>query len=131
MLQQAHSYRLFVGIDVSARTCTVVSKRAGDNPSPALTIDQTPAGFIELRRHLLVLESDSTAILVVMEATGTYWMRLALPRIGAQIAVSVVNPTQAHDFAKTLLKRSETDAIDAQMLSELAARLQPQSTPRP
>src|SRR3954466_4493841 len=32
----------------------------------------------------------------------------------------------SHDFAKALLKRSKTDAIDAQTLAEFAARLQPQ-----
>jgi transposase len=50
-------------------------------------------------------------------------MRLATDLVGA--AVSVINPAQAHDFAKALLKRSKTDAIDAQTLAELAARLQP------
>jgi transposase len=59
-------------------------------------------------------------------------MRLAFALIDAQIAVSVINPAQAHDFAKALLKRSKTDAIDAQTLAELAARLQPQPwTPPP
>jgi hypothetical protein len=33
MLQEARSYRLFVGIDVSARTCTVATMRAGELPS--------------------------------------------------------------------------------------------------
>jgi transposase len=59
-------------------------------------------------------------------------MRLALALTDAHIAVAVVNPAQAHDFAKALLKRSKTDAIDAQTLAELAARLQPQPwTPPP
>lgn len=40
-------------------------------------------------------------------------------------AVSVVNPAQAHHFAKALLKRAKTDAIDAQTLTQLAACLQP------
>jgi transposase len=132
MLQGTHSYRLFVGIDVSARTFTLASLRIGETPSRALTIDQTPSGFASLQRHLLSLEPDPSAILVVMEATGTYWMRLALHLISAHIAVAVVNPAQAHDFAKALLKRSKTDAIDAQTLAELAARLQPQPwTPPP
>jgi len=126
MLQNAHGYRLFVGIDVSARTVTVASMRAAETPSRALTIDQTPLGFAQLQQHLLTLEPDPAAILVVMEATGTYWMRLALHLINADMAVSVINPAQAHDFAKALLKRSKTDAIDAQTLAELAARLQPQ-----
>ncbi len=113
MLLQARSYQLFVGIDVSARTCTIASKRAGELPSKPLTMDQTPAGFAELQRYLLALEPDPSAILMVMEATGTYWMQLALYLINAHIAVSVINPAQAHDFAKALLKRSKTDAIDA------------------
>lgn len=125
MLQQTRSYRLFVGIDVSARTFTVASVRSGAALSRAHTLDQTPAGFASLQSQLLSLESDSAAVLVVMEATGTYWMRLATFLIGAGFAVSVINPAQAHDFAKALLKRSKTDAIDAQTLAELAARLQP------
>jgi len=39
--------------------------------------------------------------------------------------VSVINPAQAHQFAKALLKRAKTDAIDAQTLAQLAATLQP------
>jgi hypothetical protein len=34
--------------------------------------------------------------------------------------VSVINPAQAHHFAKALLKRAKTDAIDAQTLAQLA-----------
>jgi transposase len=95
------------------------------SPSRAITIDQTPRGFSDLQQRLAALEPEQQAILVVMEATGTYWMRLATHLIGAGIAVSVINPAQAHDFAKALLKRSKTDAIDAQTLAVLAARLQP------
>jgi transposase len=44
----------------------------------------------------------------------------------------VINPSQAHDFAKALLKRAKTDAIDAQTLAQLAALLQPECwTPPP
>jgi len=39
--------------------------------------------------------------------------------------VSVINPAQAHHFAKALLKRAKTDAIDAQTLAQLASLLQP------
>jgi len=132
MQQAAGCYRLFVGIDISARTFTAASMPSGQTPSKGQTFNQTHSDFAQLQRHLLSLEPDPTAILVVMEATGTYWMRLALDLINAQIAVAVINPAQAHDFAKALLKRSKTDAIDAQSLAELAARLQPQPwTPPP
>ena len=92
MLQQARSYRLFVGIDVSSRTFTFASMPSGTTPSRAHTLEQTSVGFDHLNRDLLRLEPDPTAILVVMEATGTYWMRLALALCDAHIAVAVVNP---------------------------------------
>ena len=130
--QAARPYHLFVGIDVSAKTCTVATRRATPPAMRAVTIAQTPVGFAQLEQQLLALEPDPTAILVVMEATGTSWMRLALHLVAATIAVAVVNPAQAHDFAKALLRRGKTDAIDACTLAELAARLQPQPwTPPP
>jgi transposase len=132
MVQGTHSYRLFVGIDISARTFTVASMQLNQTPSRAQTFKQTHSGFEQLQHHLLSLEPEPRAILIVMEATGTYWMQLALYLVTAQIAVAVVNPAQAHDFAKALLKRSKTDPIDAQTQAELAARLQPQPwTPPP
>jgi transposase len=60
-----------------------------------------------------------------MEATGSYWITLATSLHHAGYAVSVINPAQAHAFAKALLKRAKTDAIDAQTLTQLAALLQP------
>jgi transposase len=125
-------YRLFVGIDVSATTFTLAWMHTLGRPSRAVTLDQTPTGFAELQRRLRAQEADVGAILIVMEATGTYWMRLATTLAAAGFALSVINPAQAHDFAKALLKRTKTDAIDAQTLAELAARLQPDPwTPPP
>jgi len=132
MARTSSHYRLFVGIDVAATTCAVAWMQATSQPSRAISIDQTAAGFAALQHKLLSIEPDPQAILIVMEATGTYWMRLASSLIAAGFAVAVINPAQAHDFAKALLKRSKTDAIDAQTLTELGARLQPQCwTPPP
>src|SRR5687768_8588342 len=126
MVCSSSRYRLFVGIDVAATTCAVSWMALQAQPTRAITIKQTPAGFAELERQLLAIEPDPNAVLIVMEATGTYWMRLAQNLSAAGFAVSVINPAQAHDFAKALLKRSKTDAIDAQTLAELGARLQPE-----
>src|SRR5712692_3895414 len=49
-----------------------------------------------------------------MEATGSYWISLATRLVHEGFRVSVINPSQAHHFAKALLKRAKTDAIDAQ-----------------
>jgi transposase len=118
-------FRLFVGIDVAAISCAVSWLQGTQAPGRAITLEQTPSGWQTLQQRLLTLEPDPKAILVVLEATGTYWMQLALTLTGAHIAVAVVNPAQAHAFAKALLKRTKTDAIDAQTLTLLAARLQP------
>jgi transposase len=64
-------------------------------------------------------------VLVVMEATGTYWLSLATFLVRQGFVVSAINPAQAHSFAKALLRRAKTDAIDAQTLAQLAALLQP------
>jgi transposase len=61
-----------------------------------------------------------------MEATGSYWMTLAATLHLAGYAVAVINPAQAHAFAKALLKRSKTAPIDAHTLRCLAALLQPE-----
>ena len=85
-------YRLFVGIDVAASTCAVSSLRPSAQPTRAITIKQTPAGFADRERQLLAIEPDPHAVLIVMEATGTYWMRLATNLVGAGFALSVINP---------------------------------------
>jgi transposase len=50
---------------------------------------------------------------------------LACALHAADYAVSVVNPKQARDFAKALLQRAKTDAVDAAMLAQLGAKLRP------
>ena len=118
-------YQLFVGIDIAAETAKAAWMLPGQAVSHAITIDQTSQGFATLQRQLLAIGHAAASILVVMEATGSYWMNLALSLTHAGFAVSVINPAQAHHFAKALLKRAKTDAIDAQTLAQLAAVLQP------
>lgn len=91
-----------------------------------MTIQQTTDGYRQLQTQLLATGVPASSILIVLEATGSYWMGLATTLAEAQFAVAVINPAQAHDFAKALLKRAKTDALDAQMLAELGARLQPE-----
>lgn len=121
------SYRLFVGIDIAATSFVVVCRPPGaaSTSTPARTLPQTPAGFATLQQQLAASGLPASSILIVMEATGSYWMRLASSLVQAGFVVSVINPSQAHAFAKALLKRAKTDAIDAQTLAHLAAVLEP------
>lgn len=122
---QAASYRLFVGIDIAKASASVAWMSTERTLSRVMTIEQTLQGFRTLQQRLLSTGYAAQSILVVMEATGSYWMNLALSLTQADFRVSVINPDQAHHFAKALLKRAKTDAIDAQTLAQLAALLQP------
>ena len=125
-------YRLFVGVDIAAQTAMVATQRPGAKASRSFTIEQTPEGYSSLLRQLQMTGSVPRQVLVVMEATGSYWISLATRLVHEGFAVSVMNPAQAHHFAKALLKRAKTDAIDAQTLAQLAMILQPEPwTPPP
>jgi transposase len=119
------TYDLFVGVDIAAATATVAWQRQGAPLSRPLTIPQTPAGYAALSARLQASGVPPDCTLIVMEATGSYWITLATTLHQAGYAVSVINPAQAHTFAKALLKRAKTDAIDALTLTQLAALLQP------
>src|SRR5215475_2087782 len=110
--QTVRTYALFVGVDIAAKTATVATQRPGTKAGRSLTIEQTPEGY--------------TSLLQQLQATGSYWISLATRLVHAGFAVSVINPAQAHHFAKALLKRAKTDAIDAQTLAQLAMVLQPE-----
>jgi transposase len=129
---QTVPYELFVGVDIAAATATVAWQLPKQKPSKPITIEQAPEGFSSLHQRLLKTGFRPDQMLVVMEATGIYWLALATWLSRQGYAISVVNPTQAHHFAKALLKRAKTDAIDAQTLAQLAAFLQPKLwTPPP
>jgi transposase len=130
--QTVQTYALFVGVDIAAQTATVATQRPGTKASRSFTIDQTPEGYTSLLHQLQVTGFTPGQVLVVMEATGSYWISLATRLVREGFAVSVINPAQAHHFAKALLKRAKTDAIDAQTLAQLAMVLQPEPwTPPP
>jgi transposase len=119
------SYRLFAGVAIAARSATAAWLVPGRAVGLPLTFPQTPAGFAQFHQAVLAARIPPAEILVVMEATSTSWMGLATFLVGKGFAISVINSHQAHHFAKALLKRAKTDAIDAQTLAQLAAVLQP------
>jgi len=106
-----------VGIDVSKRRLDVCLLPEGQ--SFVLSNDQE--GVDELLSRL----EGVRPTLVVLEATGRY-ERLAATSIAARgIAVAVVNPRQARDFAKAIGRLAKTDRIDAFVLARFAAAVEP------
>ena len=118
-------YTLFVGVDIAAATATAVWQLGDASPSRPLTFDQTAAGMRAFQNQLSATAVQPAQTLIVMEATGSYGMTLATTLHAADYAVAVINPAQAHAFAKALLKRVKTDPIDAPTLTRLAAMLHP------
>ncbi len=119
------AYQLYVGVDVAAETFVAAWLAPGGQPTSPFTGEQTPAGFAALQRRLQATGNPPTATLVVLEATGTYWVGLAVALHEAGYRVAVVNPRQAHHFAKAQLRRAKTDALDARDLAQLAVALRP------
>jgi transposase len=122
---QGGAYKLYVGVDVAAATVTAAWMAANERMSIPITVAQTTQGYTTLQERLAATGLAPMDTLVVLEATGSYWITLATTLAEAGYGVSVVNPKRAHNFAKVLLKRAKTDAIDAQTLARLGALLQP------
>jgi transposase len=60
-----------------------------------------------------------------MEATGRHSLGVALALHDAGHVVSVVNPAQIRDFARTKLGRNKTDKVDAVLIREYAELFKP------
>jgi transposase len=118
------TYACCVGIDIAAKTFAAAWAAPGQVPTQPQTFDQTDAGFAALQAQLPAA-IPPPQILIVLEATGSYWIRLAVALHQAGYAVAVLNPKHVHNFAKSLPRRSKTDALDAQLLVRFAAERQP------
>ena len=119
------SLSLFVGVDIAAATFTAAWS-SGDGPvSTPRTYGQDRHGFAALQSALATATVAPAETLLVMEATGSYWIALAVALHTAGYRVSVINPLGAHHFAKAQLRRAKTDALDARDLCRLAAALRP------
>jgi transposase len=125
MKSVAGSYRLFVGADIAATTFAASWTTAGTPSQRAVTFAQTPDGFVAFQERLRTLGVPEAETLIVIEATGSYWVALAVSCHKAGFAVAVVNPAHVHNYARTLPRRAKTDALDAQLLAQIAAERQP------
>jgi len=71
------------------------------------------------------------AVHVICEATGGYERALVCALHQAGTAVSVINPRQVRDFARACGRLAKTDAIDARVLADYGAKLNPRPDPVP
>lgn len=113
----ATSEQIFIGIDVSKATLDLAVR----GQAKARQFANTDAGVGALIDSLAT-RKDCVAV-VLMEATGGLERLAATALCLAGYAVMVVNPRQAHDFAKALGFLSKTDKSDAQALAQFAHTL--------
>jgi transposase len=110
---------LFCGIDVSAATLAVAIQHE-DQPFHQREFANSARGHQAL---IAWLGRHGAPVRVSLEATGIYSLDLALALdAAAGIELAVLNPKRMHRFAQTM-RRSKTDAADAQALAEYSRRM--------
>ena len=109
-----------VGIDVSKRELVVAAMPSGAR----WTCGTDPAALEALVARVQALAPT----IIVCEATGGLEMPLAAACASAALPLAIVNPRHVRAFAQALGRTAKTDAIDAQVLADFAARVRP--TPR-
>jgi len=110
----------FVGVDVGAKSVVVVQRQVGRVISSA-EFRQTCEGHQALIKQL----KGRKVTCVVLEATGVYYLDLAVALQRAGLPVAVINPRSFHHFAQLKLSHSKTDAEDAALLAEYGECMKP------
>lgn len=111
----------FIGIDVAKDHLDIAVRPSG----------KTARFAAEKLDELVAFVQQAKPQLVVMEATGGMETPVAAALAAANIAVAIVNPRQARDFAKGSGKLAKTDALDAAALAHFAEAVQPPVRPLP
>lgn len=110
--------QVFVGIDVSKHRLDVAVRPTNERYS----VTNDKEGITELVEKLAKLKPT----LIVLEATGGLETAVTAALAARGLAVAVVNPRQARDFAKSLGKLAKTDKIDAMVLARFAEAIRPE-----
>jgi len=102
---------MIIGIDVG-KSSVDVAYCDSSNVWTLNTYEQNESGYAAL----LTLVSDK-ATWFVMEATGSYFLRLANYLTENGYRVAVLNPKVIHHYGKMRLSRGKTDKQDAQLIA--------------
>lgn len=114
---------LYVGIDVAKEHLDLAF---GATAAPE-QFAYTAAALTQLVGRLQALP----AVQVIVEATGGLEVRLLTALWAAGLTVSRVNPQRVREFAKASGRLAKTDRLDARLLAQFGAALQPAATPLP
>jgi transposase len=111
-----------LGIDVSKNVLDV-SMSGGCNKVRARSFVNSADGW----RHLLdwLITQKIQRVHACLESTGRYGLGIACALHEAGHVVSIVNPAQIRDFARTKLGRNKTDEVDAAHIREYCELFKP------
>lgn len=108
----------YIGIDISKSTFTVAYPK--ENGYTVREFKNTPAGVYSFMHTLSKDEHQC-----IMEATGNYGVLLLYMLDKEGYKVSLINPLKTHNFAKTEMAVTKTDAQDAKLLSQYGSEKHP------
>jgi len=110
-----------LGIDVSKNTLD--ASMSSCNKVRSKSFANSPDGW----RHLLgwLIGQKIRRVHACLESTGRYSLGIACKLNEAGHVVSIVNPAQIRDFARTKLGRDKTDAVDASHIREYCELFKP------
>ena len=112
------SEKQWVGIDVCQKSLDVYIR-------PSQKLFQVTNNEIGIRKLVQTLKNIQPE-LIVLEATGGMEIDAAIQLTQAELAVAVINPRQARDFAKATGQLAKTDMIDAKVLAHFADAIRPE-----
>lgn len=112
-----------LGVDVSKadfHACLLQGERRTKQ-----SFANSAGGYRRLQRWLE--NRRCSKIHACMEATGAYWMGLANALHERGLEVSVVNPSRTALLARSQLRRTKTDRVDAEMIAEFCLTQHPKA----
>ena len=111
---------VFIGVDICKPRLDVMTLPSGE----ILEFENSAQGIKQFVKRIKKLKPT----LITCEYTGGLEQPLLIACTEANLPIAVVNPKQVRDFARAMGKHAKTDAIDAVMLAEFAARMRPSIT---
>jgi transposase len=122
-LEDSAAIRVYVGIDVCKDWLDVHVHPIGQS----FRVPNTRDGLKQLKRRLAGLQ----VAIVVMEATGKLHREAFRNLHDSGFAVAVINPRRSRLFAEAIGQLAKTDKVDARMLAQMGAMLEPQAKAPP
>ena len=109
-----------IGIDVAKQNFDLHSLETGQ--------DRRMKNSADGIRQCVALCNEIRPELIVTEATGGYERNLAGTLQAEGFAVAVVNPRRIRDFARAAGQIAKTDKLDASIIAQFAATMEPRPT---